>query len=156
AKTGVVPGLSVIRVGEDPASKIYVGGKRKAAEEIGFYSIEYHFSETATQAEVLARIAQINDDPKIHVVLVQMPVPKHLDGDRFIAAVKPEKDADGFHPVNAGNLFLGRPAVMACTPAGIMKMLDEIQFNPAGKKAVVVGRSNIVGKPMAMMLLKKD
>ncbi|HLL53927.1 MAG TPA: bifunctional methylenetetrahydrofolate dehydrogenase/methenyltetrahydrofolate cyclohydrolase FolD [Myxococcaceae bacterium] len=153
---GIVPGLAVVRVGEDPASKVYVGGKRKAAKEIGFHEEEHHFDEKVSQAEVLDRIAQLNASPKVHGILVQLPVPKHLNGDELISAVMAEKDADGFHPFNAGNLALGRPATRPCTPLGVMRMLQEIGFNPSGKRAVVVGRSNIVGKPMALMLLQAD
>jgi methylenetetrahydrofolate dehydrogenase (NADP+)/methenyltetrahydrofolate cyclohydrolase len=156
ASKGIVPGLAVVRVGEDPASKVYVGGKRKAAKEIGFHEQEHHFDEKVTQSEVLDRIAQLNADPAIHGILVQLPVPKQLNGDELISAVKAEKDADGFHPVNAGNLALGRPGTRPCTPLGVMRMLQEIGFNPAGKRAVVVGRSNIVGKPMSLMLLQAD
>jgi len=153
---GLVPGLAVVRVGEDPPSKIYVSGKQKAAKEIGFNAWEYHFDEKVSQAEVLDRIAQLNADPQVHGILVQLPLPKQLDPDVVISAVRPEKDADGFHPVNAGNLLLGRPGVRACTPFGVMRMLQEVGFNPSGKRAVVVGRSNIVGKPMALLLLQAD
>ncbi|MFN0061218.1 MAG: bifunctional methylenetetrahydrofolate dehydrogenase/methenyltetrahydrofolate cyclohydrolase FolD [Myxococcaceae bacterium] len=156
AERGITPGLAVVRIGEDPASKVYVGGKRKAATELGFRESEHHFPADVTQREVLDRIAQINADPAVHGVLVQLPVPKHLDPDALIGALVPEKDADGFHPVNAGHLFLGSPKVRPCTPAGIMRMLAEIDFSPAGKRAVVVGRSNIVGKPMAQLLLMAD
>jgi methylenetetrahydrofolate dehydrogenase (NADP+) / methenyltetrahydrofolate cyclohydrolase len=155
-RTGVVPGLAVVRIGEDPASKIYVGGKRKAATEIGFQEWEHHFDEKVSRQEVLDRIAQLNADPAVHGVLVQLPVPKHLDGDELIAAVLPHKDADGFHPVNAGNLALGRPGTKPCTPYGIMKLLEDAGVKPSGKRAVVVGRSNIVGKPMALLLLAAD
>jgi methylenetetrahydrofolate dehydrogenase (NADP+)/methenyltetrahydrofolate cyclohydrolase len=155
-RTGVTPGLAVVRVGEDPASKRYVGGKRKAAEEIGINSWEHHFPQTATQTEVLARIAELNADSKVHGVLVQLPLPKQLDPDACIEAVLPHKDADGFHPLNAGNLSLGRKTVLPCTPWGVMRMLEEIGCKPAGKRAVVVGRSNIVGKPMALLLLQAN
>ncbi|MFP2906154.1 bifunctional methylenetetrahydrofolate dehydrogenase/methenyltetrahydrofolate cyclohydrolase FolD [Pyxidicoccus sp. 3LFB2] len=153
---GIVPGLAVVRVGEDPASKVYVTGKKKAAEEVGFNSWEHHPDENITQDELLALVQKLNDDPAVHGILVQLPLPKHIDADVIISAVKPEKDADGFHPMNAGNLLLGRPATRACTPYGIMRLLEEIGCNPAGKRAVVVGRSNIVGKPMALMLLQKN
>ncbi|MEN9800370.1 MAG: hypothetical protein RL653_4067 [Pseudomonadota bacterium] len=156
AATGVVPGLAVVRVGEDPASKIYVGGKRKAAAEAGFQAWEHHFPATASQDEVLARIRALNEDPAVHGILVQLPLPPQLDADLVIRAVRPEKDADGFHPLNAGNLFLGRPGTRPCTPAGILLMLERTGVPLAGKHAVVVGRSNIVGKPMAMMLLQAD
>ncbi|HEY8207285.1 MAG TPA: bifunctional methylenetetrahydrofolate dehydrogenase/methenyltetrahydrofolate cyclohydrolase FolD [Myxococcaceae bacterium] len=156
AGRGVVPGLAVVRVGEDPGSKIYVAGKQKAAREIGFNASEHHFPETATQREVLDRLHQLNEDPAVHAILVQLPVPKQLDPDALISAVRPEKDADGFHPVNAGRLLLGQPAPRACTPAGIMRLLAEVGCAPSGKRAVVVGRSNIVGKPMALLLLQAD
>jgi methylenetetrahydrofolate dehydrogenase (NADP+)/methenyltetrahydrofolate cyclohydrolase len=156
AERGLVPGLAVVRVGEDPASQVYVGGKKKAAAEVGFNSWEHHRDASITQDELLALVRQLNDDPAVHGILVQLPLPKHIDADVIISAVKPEKDADGFHPMNAGNLLLGRPATRACTPYGIMRLLEEIGCNPAGKRAVVVGRSNIVGKPMALMLLQKN
>ncbi len=153
---GIVPGLAVVRVGEDPASKVYVTGKKKAAEEVGFNSWEHHPDENITQDALLALVQKLNNDPAVHGILVQLPLPKHIDADVIISAVKPEKDADGFHPMNAGNLMLGRPATRACTPYGIMRLLEEIGCNLAGKRAVVVGRSNIVGKPMALMLLQKN
>ncbi|HVE86048.1 MAG TPA: bifunctional 5,10-methylenetetrahydrofolate dehydrogenase/5,10-methenyltetrahydrofolate cyclohydrolase [Myxococcales bacterium] len=156
AERGVVPGLAVVRVGEDPGSKIYVAGKQKAAREIGFHASEHHFPETASQQEVLACLHQLNQDPAVHAILVQLPVPRQMDPDVLISAVRPEKDADGFHPVNAGKLLLGQPAPRACTPAGIMRLLEEVGCSPAGKRAVVVGRSNIVGKPMALLLLQAD
>ncbi len=156
AERGLVPGLAVVRVGEDPASKIYVTGKKKAAEEVGFNSWEHHPDESITQDALLALVGKLNDDPAVHGILVQLPLPKHLDPDVIIAAVRPEKDADGFHPMNAGNLLLGRPATRACTPYGVMRLLEEVGCDPAGKRAVVVGRSNIVGKPMAVMLLQKN
>ncbi|MDQ3265833.1 MAG: bifunctional methylenetetrahydrofolate dehydrogenase/methenyltetrahydrofolate cyclohydrolase FolD [Myxococcota bacterium] len=155
-ETGITPGIAVIRIGDDPASKVYVGGKKKAAEEIGFRSWEHHLDAGVSQAEVMALIQKINDDPQVHGVLLQLPVPKQLDPDALISAVRPEKDADGFHPVNAGNLLLGRPGTKACTPWGVMRLLKEYGVNPSGKRAVIVGRSNIVGKPMAMMLLAAD
>lgn len=156
AERGVKPGLAVVRVGEDPASKIYVNGKRKAAEEVGFHSWEHHPDETLSQAELLALVAKLNADPAVHGILVQLPLPRHLNAEEIISAVRPEKDADGFHPVNAGMLSLGRPAVRPCTPAGVMRLLEEVKCSPAGKRAVVVGRSNIVGKPMALLLLQAD
>ncbi len=156
AERGIVPGLAVVRVGEDPASKIYVTGKKKAAEEVGFNSWEHHPDERITQDELLALVARLNEDPAVHGILVQLPLPKHIDPDVIIAAVRPEKDADGFHPVNAGNLLLGRPATRACTPYGVLRLLEEVGCDPAGKRAVVVGRSNIVGKPMAVMLLQRN
>src|SRR5688572_2554513 len=156
AERDIVPGLAVVRIGEDPASKVYVGGKRKAATELGFRESEHHFPDSVGRAEVLDRLAQLNADPAVHGVLVQLPLPKQLDPDEIISAVVPEKDADGFHPVNAGLLSLGRPGPRPCTPAGIMKLLEEVGCSPAGRRAVVVGRSNIVGKPMALLLLAAD
>jgi methylenetetrahydrofolate dehydrogenase (NADP+)/methenyltetrahydrofolate cyclohydrolase len=153
---GVTPGLAVVRVGDDPASKVYVGGKRKAAEELGFNASEHHRPSDLSPKQLLDLIAQLNADPKVHGILVQLPLPKHLDPDAAISAVLPHKDVDGFHPVNAGNVFLARPGVRPCTPAGILRMLEEIGFQPAGKRAVVLGRSQIVGRPMAMMLLAAD
>jgi len=154
--SGTTPGLAVVRVGEDPASKVYVGGKRKAAEELGFASWEHHRSAELTQAELLSLIQSLNENSRVHGILVQLPLPRHLNPDEAISAVLPRKDVDGFHPFNAGNVFLGRAGVRPCTPAGILRMLQEIGFKPAGKRAVVVGRSQIVGRPMAMMLLAED
>ena len=128
SERGVVPGLAVVRVGEDPASKIYVTGKQKAAKEAGFNAWEYHFDASATQTEVLKRISQLNGDAQVHGVLVQLPLPKQLDANEIITSVLPHKDADGFHPVNAGNLSLGRPGPRPCTPLGIMRMLSEIGY----------------------------
>jgi methylenetetrahydrofolate dehydrogenase (NADP+)/methenyltetrahydrofolate cyclohydrolase len=156
ASRGLAPGLAVVRVGEDPASKLYVGSKRKAASEVGFREWEHHFDASASQAEVLDRIAQLNADAAVHGVLVQLPLPKQLEPNAIISAVLPHKDADGFHPVNAGKLSLGLPGPRPCTPFGVMRLLEEVGFNPSGKKAVVVGRSNIVGKPMALLLLAAD
>lgn len=156
AERGLVPGLAVVRVGEDPASKIYVTGKKKAAEEVGFNSWEHHRDASITQDELLALVGGLNADPAVHGILVQLPLPKHIDAERIISAVSPEKDVDGFHPVNAGRLSLGRPGLRPCTPFGVMRLLEEAGCNPSGKRAVVVGRSNIVGKPMALMLLAAD
>ena len=156
AERGLVPGLTVVRVGEDPASKVYVTGKKKAAEEVGFHSWEEHPDEHITQEALLALVARLNADPAVHGILVQLPLPKHIDAERIISAVKPEKDVDGFHPMNAGRLSLGKPALQPCTPFGVMRLLKEVGCNPSGKRAVVVGRSNIVGKPMALMLLAAD
>ena len=156
AERGLVPGLTVVRVGEDPASKVYVTGKKKAAEEVGFHSWEEHPDEHVTQEALLALVEKLNADPAVHGILVQLPLPKHIDAERIISAVKPEKDVDGFHPVNAGRLSLGKPLLQPCTPYGVMRLLKEVGCNPSGKRAVVVGRSNIVGKPMALMLLAAD
>ncbi|KFE62077.1 bifunctional methylenetetrahydrofolate dehydrogenase/methenyltetrahydrofolate cyclohydrolase FolD [Hyalangium minutum] len=156
ADRGLIPGLAVVRVGEDPASKIYVTGKKKAAEEVGFRSWEHHFDASISQDELLAQVRRLNDASAVHGILVQLPLPKHIDAELIISTVKPEKDVDGFHPISAGNLSLGRPGLRPCTPAGVMRLLEEVGCNPSGKRAVVVGRSNIVGKPMALMLLQKD
>ena len=150
---GVVPGLAVARVGEDPGSKIYVTAKRKAAQEIGLNDWEYHFDASVTRSQLLERIARLNEDVAVHGILVQLPLPDHLDGGEIIDHILPSKDVDGFHPVNAGKLLLGRPGTRPCTPLGVMRLLEEIGFEAAGKRAVVVGRSNIVGKPMFHLLL---
>jgi methylenetetrahydrofolate dehydrogenase (NADP+) / methenyltetrahydrofolate cyclohydrolase len=156
ARTGKVPGLAVIRVGEDPASKIYVTGKQKAADEAGFQAWEHHFPETATHGEVQARLEALNADPAVHGILVQLPVPKQIDSEALLRRLRPDKDADGLHPVNAGLLAQGREATVACTPWGVMRLLREIDCRPAGKRAVVVGRSILVGRPMALLLLNAD
>lgn len=153
AEHGLVPGLTVVRVGEDPASKVYVGGKRKAAAEIGFNGVERHFSEEVTQEVLLEEVRRLNADPSVHGMLLQLPLPRHLDPNALMDAIDPRKDADGFHVVNAGLLSLGRPGPRPCTPAGVMKLIAHTGLSLSGKRAVVVGRSNIVGKPMALMLL---
>jgi methylenetetrahydrofolate dehydrogenase (NADP+) / methenyltetrahydrofolate cyclohydrolase len=153
---GVHTGLTVVRVGEDPASAIYVRGKRKDCEEVGIRSEEHHLPATVTQADLLALIGKLNADPSVHGILVQLPLPKHVDERAILDAILPAKDADGFHPFNVGALSIGIPGVpRPCTPAGVMRMLEEAKVDPKGKRALVVGRSNIVGKPMAMMLLEK-
>ena len=156
SRTGRAPGLAVIRVGEDPASKIYVTGKQKAAVEVGFDSSEHHFPETASHAEVQARLDALNADPAVHGILIQLPVPRQVDATALLRVLRPEKDADGLHAVNAGLLAQGRDATVACTPLGVMRMLQEIDCKPAGKRAVVVGRSILVGRPMALLLLNAD
>jgi methylenetetrahydrofolate dehydrogenase (NADP+)/methenyltetrahydrofolate cyclohydrolase len=156
AEHGLVPGLTVVRVGEDPASKVYVTGKKKAAEEVGFNSWELHPDEKISQDELLSLVDKLNKDPAVHGILVQLPLPKHIDAERIISAVSPAKDVDGFHPMNAGMLSVGKPAPRPCTPFGVMRLLREVGCDPSGKRAVVVGRSNIVGKPMALMLLAAD
>ncbi|MGQ0506835.1 MAG: bifunctional methylenetetrahydrofolate dehydrogenase/methenyltetrahydrofolate cyclohydrolase FolD [Myxococcaceae bacterium] len=156
ATRGLTPGLAVIRVGEDPASKLYVGSKKKAAVEVGFNSWEYHLPETVTQREVMDKVHELNERADVHGILIQLPLPKHLDADALLYAVNPAKDVDGFHPVNAGKLLLGLPSLRPCTPYGCMKLLESIGVKPTGKRAVIVGRSNIVGKPMSMLLLAAD
>ncbi len=153
---GITTGLTVVRVGDDPASAIYVRGKRKDCEEVGIRSDEHHLAATVTQAELMALIGRLNADPKVHGILVQLPLPKHLDERAVLDAIDPRKDADGFHPFNVGALSIGIPGTpRPCTPAGVMRMLDEARVDPKGKRALVVGRSNIVGKPMAAMLLER-
>jgi methylenetetrahydrofolate dehydrogenase (NADP+)/methenyltetrahydrofolate cyclohydrolase len=152
---GIVPGLAAVRVGEDAGSAIYVRNKRKACEEVGMASWEHHFPEDATQAELLALVARLNADAAVHGVLIQLPHPKQLDSDAIVAAVDPRKDCDGFHPLNAGALFTGRPGPRPCTPAGVMRLLDRAGVKLQGTRALVVGRSNIVGKPVALMLLER-
>jgi methylenetetrahydrofolate dehydrogenase (NADP+) / methenyltetrahydrofolate cyclohydrolase len=153
---GLTPGLTVVRVGDDPASKIYVGGKKKAAEEVGFDGREIHMPATASQREVLDTVLSLNADPKVHGILVQLPLPKQISPDPIIASIDPAKDVDGLSPTSAGNLFIGRPGLRPCTPAGVMKLIEETGTSLAGKRAVVVGRSNLVGKPMAMLLLQAN
>jgi methylenetetrahydrofolate dehydrogenase (NADP+)/methenyltetrahydrofolate cyclohydrolase len=154
ARRGIVPGLTVVRVGDDPASAVYVRGKRKDSEEVGFRSIEHHLPATATQAELLALVAKLNAGPAVHGILVQLPLPKGIDDRAVLEAIDPRKDADGFHPYNVGALSIGLPGPRPCTPAGIMRLLKEAGCAPKGLRALVVGRSNIVGKPMGMMLLE--
>ncbi|HEX9400318.1 MAG TPA: bifunctional methylenetetrahydrofolate dehydrogenase/methenyltetrahydrofolate cyclohydrolase FolD [Anaeromyxobacter sp.] len=153
---GIHPGLTVVRVGEDPASAIYVRGKRKDCEEVGIRSDEHHLPATTTQAELMALVARLNADPKVHGILVQLPLPKQLDDRQVLDAIDPRKDADGFHPFNVGALSIGIAGTpRPCTPAGVMRMIDEAKVDPKGKRAIVVGRSNIVGKPMVAMLLER-
>ncbi len=154
-RNGLVPGLTVVRVGDDPASAVYVRGKRKACEEVGMRSVEHHLPATVSEADLLALIARLNGDPETHGILVQLPLPEHIDESRVLDAISPAKDADGFHPVNVGALWLGKPAPRPCTPAGVMRLLQEAGVDPKGKRALVIGRSNIVGKPMAAMLLER-
>lgn len=153
AATGKKPGLAVVLVGEDPASKAYVGSKEKACVEAGMHSVKIKKDADISEADLLAIVDQLNADPLIHGILVQLPLPKHIDATTVLEAISPAKDVDGFHAVNAGHLFQGRPGLVPCTPAGVMRMLEEIHFNPSGKSCVVIGRSNIVGRPMAMLLL---
>lgn len=150
------PGLAVVLVGNDPASRIYVTSKRKDCEECGIYSEEYALLEDTTQEELLDLVKSLNERPDIDGILVQLPLPGHLDEERVLRAIDPGKDVDGFHPMNGGNLLIGQPGFLPCTPAGVMDLLDEYGIDPAGKHAVVVGRSNIVGKPMALLLLGRN
>ncbi|MDR3371851.1 bifunctional methylenetetrahydrofolate dehydrogenase/methenyltetrahydrofolate cyclohydrolase FolD [Rhodoferax sp.] len=153
---GITPGLAVILVGENPASQVYVRNKVKGCEDCGFHSVLEKYDASLSEAELLARIATLNADPTIHGILVQLPVPKHIDASKVIEAISPAKDVDGFHVASAGALMTGMPGFWPCTPYGCMKMLESIGYDLRGKHAVVIGRSNIVGKPMALMLLQKS
>lgn len=153
---GITPGLAVILVGEDPASQVYVRHKVKDSEEAGLRSVLERHAATLSEAELLARIDALNKDPAIHGILVQLPLPKHIDAARVIESISPAKDVDGFHVASAGALVTGQPGFWPCTPYGCMKMLESIGYELRGKHAVVIGRSNIVGKPMALMLLAKS
>ena len=155
-ETGVTPGLAVVLVGNDPASAVYVRNKHRACEEIGFHSEVYELPENAKEAEVLSLLSRLNDDPKIHGILVQLPLPKQIDADKVILSIKPEKDVDAFHPANVGRIMLGNYRFLPCTPAGVMALLDAYGIDPTGKDCVVVGRSNIVGKPQAILLLERN
>jgi methylenetetrahydrofolate dehydrogenase (NADP+)/methenyltetrahydrofolate cyclohydrolase len=152
---GVIPGLAVVLVGEDPASKVYVSMKEKACTDVGIFSAEHKLPVETPEAELLALIARLNDDPRIHGILVQLPLPKQINTDKVLEAISPDKDVDGFHPYNVGRLMVGKPTFQPCTPYGVMIMLKEAGFDLAGKSVVVVGRSNIVGKPVAMMCLQQ-
>ena len=150
------PGLAVLLVGDDPASQVYVQHKVKDCQESGVHSVLDRYPASATEAEIVDRIRALNDDPSIHGILVQLPLPAHIDTHRVLGCVSPLKDVDGFHVASAGALMVGRPVFKSCTPYGCMKMLESIGCDPKGKHAVVIGRSNIVGKPMAMLLLQAN
>ncbi len=152
---GKTPGLAVVIVGLDPASRVYVNMKKKACAELGIYSEEYALAESTTQTELLELIDQLNLNPQIHGILVQLPLPAHLKEEEVLERISPEKDVDGFHPVNIGKLWSGLPGVLPCTPAGVMELIKESGIKIAGKECVVVGRSNIVGKPQAALLLRE-
>ncbi len=153
---GVTPGLAVVLVGEDPASKVYVGQKEKGCLEAGFASFLHRLPELTSQGELLALIERLNSDRTVHGILVQLPLPGQIDPDTVLAAIRPDKDVDGFHPVNMGRLVAGLPASEPCTPKGIMRLLKSTGLPLSGKEAVVIGRSNIVGKPVALMLLAES
>lgn len=155
AERGRQPGLAAVQVGDDPASKVYVRTKMKACAEVGIYSLHVELPGSTSEATLLERIAALNADPRIHGILVQLPLPRHIGADRVLEAIAPEKDVDGFHPCNVGLLVAGQPRFVPCTPAGVMEMLAAEQIALDGREAVVVGRSNIVGKPMAMLLLQQ-
>ena len=153
---GVTPGLAVVLVGDSPASQVYVRNKIKACEENGLHSVLEKYAADMTEADLLARVDALNNDPAIHGILVQLPLPAHIDAQKVIESISPEKDVDGFHVASAGALLTGTPGFWPCTPYGCMKMLDSIGYDLRGKHAVVIGRSNIVGKPMALMLLARS
>jgi len=155
-KEGITPGLALVRVGDDPASVSYVSGKTKASEELGIYSETILYPEDASEAELLAKIAELNKDPKFHGILVQLPLPKHINSEQVLDAIDPQKDVDGFHPVNVGRLLIGEPYFMPCTPHGVQELLVRSGNSPEGKHVVVCGRSNIVGKPVMAILMQKQ
>ena len=155
-KKGVSPCLAVILVGENPASVSYVTGKQKALVEVGMVDRSVHLPETTTEAELLELINTLNNDDSVHGILVQLPLPKHINEEKVLLAIKPEKDVDGFHPVNVGNLVIGKKAFLPCTPHGIIVLLQKMGIETSGKHAVVIGRSNIVGKPVSLLLARKD
>ncbi|MCI8331974.1 MAG: bifunctional methylenetetrahydrofolate dehydrogenase/methenyltetrahydrofolate cyclohydrolase FolD [Clostridiales bacterium] len=153
AAKGIVPGLAVILVGDDPASQVYVRNKKRACEQAGIYSESYELPGNTSQEELLALIDKLNNDPKINGILAQLPLPSHIDEETVINRISPDKDVDAFHPVNVGKIMIGNYDFLPCTPAGVMALLAESGVDCAGKECVVVGRSNIVGKPQAMLLL---
>jgi methylenetetrahydrofolate dehydrogenase (NADP+)/methenyltetrahydrofolate cyclohydrolase len=153
---GITPGLAVVLVGDNPASQVYVRNKVKACEDTGMHSLLERYDASMSEADLLARVDALNRDPQIHGILVQLPLPAHIDAQKVIEAISPDKDVDGFHIASAGALMTGMQGFWPCTPYGCMKMLESIGFDLRGKHAVVIGRSNIVGKPMAMMLLQQD
>lgn len=156
AQQGIIPGLAVVLVGENSASLTYVKNKKKTCEALGMRSDLHQFPDTLTEQELLAKIDQLNQDPEIHGILVQLPLPTQIDEFKVISAISPEKDVDGFHPISVGNMMIGKDAFLPCTPHGIMELLAHYGIDPAGKHAVVIGRSNIVGKPIGQLLLQKD
>ncbi len=155
-KAGVKPGLGLILAGNDPASEVYVRNKSKVCEEIGFYSVTEKFPETVSEDTVLEKVREFNNDEKIHGILVQLPLPKNINELKILEAVNYKKDVDGFHPVNAGRLLIGEKSFVPCTPAGIIEMIKRYNIETSGKNVVVIGRSNIVGKPIAALLMQKN
>ncbi|MBK7031698.1 MAG: bifunctional 5,10-methylene-tetrahydrofolate dehydrogenase/5,10-methylene-tetrahydrofolate cyclohydrolase [Ignavibacteria bacterium] len=155
ASTGIVPGLNLLLVGEDPASTVYVRNKSKDCEKVGIHSTIVRMPATATEEEVVEQVRQWNNDPAVHGILVQLPIPKHINEHRVIRSIDPAKDVDGFHPENAGRLLIGLEGFIPCTPYGVLEMLKRYNIETSGKHAVVVGRSNIVGKPLAILLAQK-
>lgn len=157
SKLGIKPGIAVVIVGDDPASKVYVGRKEKATLEAGFHSVVIKMDENISQIELENQIDKLNMDDNIHAILVQLPLPKHLDSYAIIQKILPHKDVDGFHPVNVGKLWIGlKPYSLPCTPYGVIKLIEYNNINISGKNAVIIGRSNIVGKPMASLLLDRN
>ncbi|MDD2956128.1 MAG: bifunctional methylenetetrahydrofolate dehydrogenase/methenyltetrahydrofolate cyclohydrolase FolD [Oscillospiraceae bacterium] len=154
--TGVTPGLAVILVGSDPASQVYVKNKKKACEELGFYSESYDLPAETAEGELLALVEKLNGDSRIHGILVQLPLPAHIDEKKVIRAIVPQKDVDAFHAENVGHIMIGDYRFLPCTPAGVMELIHSTGVKVEGKECVVVGRSNIVGKPMAMLLLHEN
>lgn len=155
-RTGLRPGLAVVIVGTDPASQVYVRNKKKACEQVGFNSWVYELPESTTQEELNSLVDKLNADSLVHGILVQLPLPKHLDEEQVVLKIKPEKDVDAFHPYNVGRITIGNPRFLPCTPAGVMELLHRYNINVSGKECVVIGRSNIVGKPMALLLLAEN
>ncbi len=153
---GVEICLAVIQVGNDPASSVYVGNKKKACEYIGIGSLSYELPEETTEEELLALIEKLNSDDKVNGILVQLPLPKHIDEDKVIKTISPKKDVDGFHPMSVGALSIGHPGLVSCTPAGVIQLIKRSGIEIEGKECVVLGRSNIVGKPMSMLLLREN
>jgi methylenetetrahydrofolate dehydrogenase (NADP+)/methenyltetrahydrofolate cyclohydrolase len=153
---GIVPCLATVLVGEDPASQTYVGMKRKACEELGLRSIFEQHPADMSEADLLALVDRLNKDPEVHGILVQLPLPDHIDDKKVLLLIDPDKDVDGFHPMNVGRMMVGEPRFLPCTPAGVIELLVRSGNEPGGKEVVVVGRSNIVGKPVAVMLMQKN
>lgn len=153
---GIEGSLAVVQVGEDPASSVYVRNKKKACEYIGLHSLSYELPEETTEKELLDLIASLNENDAVNGILVQLPVPKHIDADKVIRAISPEKDVDGFHPMNVGRLVIGEKGFVSCTPAGIIQLLKRSGIEIGGKNCVIIGRSNIVGKPMALLMLQEN
>ena len=153
---GITPGLAVVLVGDDPASQVYVRNKGRACEQVGIRSDTYRFPADYPEEELLGLISKLNDDPEVHGILVQLPLPKHIDEEKVLYTIDPDKDVDGFHPVNVGKLMIGKPGFLPCTPHGIQQLLLRSGIEIEGKHVVVVGRSNIVGKPVAMILVQKQ
>ncbi len=155
-KHGLTPGLAVVLVGENPASKVYVRNKTRACEETGIRSFQHTLPESLSEGELLTLINELNGSKDVHGILVQLPLPKQINEEKVLEAISPQKDVDGFHPYNMGRLMIGSPLLQPCTPFGVMRLLESTGADLSGKEAVIIGRSNIVGKPMAMMLLRKN